>query len=143
MALFLLRITVSTPQHFKSISFALLCACTTVNKSCRKVILIILCPALLSGSQVRLFSLNQPVKCREKNKKNPVTGETINSATIELGWGGGGGGGILQNSTNLLLNFASCPAEMDYEVGKSAAHGIQKATRTVMPKMEWAKNGHF
>ena len=55
--------------------------------------------------------LNQPVKCQE-NKKT-VTRETINSATIELG------GEVLPNSINLLLNLASCPAKMDFEVGKS------------------------
>ena len=43
----------------------------------------------------------------------------INSAAIELDWGGGGGGGGLPYLVNLLLNLASCPAKMDFEVGKS------------------------
>ena len=46
-----------------------------------------------------------------------MTRETINSATVELGLGGGGG--VLPNYINLLLNLASCPAKMDFEVGKS------------------------
>ena len=44
---------------------------------------------------------------------------TRETATIELGWGGGGGGGGGGRPAKLLLNLASCPAKVDFEVGKS------------------------
>ena len=70
--------------------------------------------------------LNQPVKCQEKNK-NAYDRSRDAQSWVGVGGcggqgaGGGGGGGVLLNSINLLLNLASCPAKMDFEVGKSVA----------------------
>ena len=46
---------------------------------------------------------------------------TINSAQSWVGGVGGGGG--VDVLPNLLLNLASCPAKMDFEVGK-AVHSL-------------------
>ena len=43
-----------------------LCTLIVFYKSCRKVILELLCPALLSGSQVRLFSM-MDLSCQKWN----------------------------------------------------------------------------
>ena len=66
-------------------------------------------------SSINLLSVNKNAYDRSRDAQSWV-------GVGGCGCGGqGGGGGVLLNSINLLLNLASCPAKMDFEVGKSVA----------------------